>query len=182
MPTNRLLLGIRGERSQPFDKTDGEERSPRMPFVLVIFLALGSSFGLARLLATLIDPPRLSPLPRSVVGVSEAPDRARRVRDPAVVFDAEAFKRTIIENNLFRPLGWTPPRPIEPYRLIGTLLPKDDRTPPTAILQTTAGQRTLIVSTGEQIDAETEVVEINRKQVVLETDGQQRTLRLAIGF
>lgn len=26
------------------------------------------------------------------------------------------FYRTIIDNNLFRPLGWTPPRPKEPYR------------------------------------------------------------------
>lgn len=139
-------------------------------------------FGVARLLATLIDPSRLSPLPRSVVGVSEAPARPRRVRDPRVVFDAEAFKRTIIENNLFRPLGWTPPRPKEPYRLIGTLLPTDDRTPPKAILQSTATNTTLIVSTGEQIDDATEVVSIERKAVRLETEGQQRTLRLRSGF
>ena len=26
------------------------------------------------------------------------------------------FYCTIIDNNLFRPLGWTPPRPKEPYR------------------------------------------------------------------
>ena len=39
------------------------------------------------------------------------------------IFDSETFYRMIINNNLFRPLGWTPPRPIEPYRLLGTLLP-----------------------------------------------------------
>ena len=97
-------------------------------------------------------------------------------------FQNSDFYRTIIDNNIFRPLGWTPPRPIEPYRLIGTILPTDDRTQPTAILQTTTGQRTLIVSTGEKIDASTKIIEIKRKAVVLETEGQQRTLRLSIGF
>ena len=41
----------------------------------------------------------------------------RRVDIPPIDFDSEAYYRPIIENNLFRPLGWTPPRPIEPYRL-----------------------------------------------------------------
>ena len=62
------------------------------------------------------------------------------------VFDSEAFYRTIIDNNLFRPLGWTPPRPIEPYRLIGTILPRSANTPPKAIIQTTTGNQTHIVS------------------------------------
>lgn len=98
------------------------------------------------------------------------------------VFDAEAFKRTIIDNNLFRPLGWTPPRPKEPYRLLGTIHPTDAHTPKTAILQSTAGHQIYIVSTGDNLDASTEVVSIEGKAVVLSTEGQQRTLRLAIGF
>ena len=98
------------------------------------------------------------------------------------VFDAGAFKRTIIDKNLFRPLGWTPPRPQEPYRLLGTIHPTDAHTPPTAILQLTAGHQTYIVSTGDNLDASTEVVSIEGKAVVLSTDGQQRTLRIAIGF
>ena len=135
------------------------------------------------MLATLLFSPRLSSLPVSVVGVSEAPARPRRVRQTTpIVFDAEAFKRTIIDNNLFRPLGWRPPRPIEPYRLIGTILPRDANTPPKAILQTTTGNTTHIVSLGEQIDASTEVVSIESKQVVLSADGQQRTLKLPSGF
>ncbi|MYB92661.1 hypothetical protein F4167_11010 [Candidatus Poribacteria bacterium] len=92
-------------------------------------------------------------------------------------FQQSDFYRTIIDNNLFRPLGWTPPRPIEPYRLIGTLLPRSDTTPPKAIIQTTAGQKTYIVSIGEPLDAETEVVSIEgNQQVTLSTNGQQRTL------
>ena len=101
---------------------------------------------------------------------------------PVVDFDSEAYYRPIIDNNIFRPLGWTPPRPTEPYRLIGTILPRDANTPPQAILQTTAGQKTYIVTTGEKIDASTEVVEIEAKQVILSGNGQQRTLHLRIGF
>lgn len=94
------------------------------------------------------------------------------------VFDSESYYRTIIENNLFRPLGWTPPRPKEPYRLLGTLLPIDVNIPPKAILQTTATNKTHIVTIGELLDASTEVVEIKPKQVTLFTEGQRRTLKL----
>ena len=113
-------------------------------------------------------------------GTSPSPSRVARSR-PAV-FDAETFKRTIIDNNLFRPLGWTPPRPKEPYRLIGTILPRSAHTPPQAIIQTTAGNKTYIVTTGEKIDALTEVVSIESKAVTLSRNGQQRTLHLPIGF
>ncbi len=102
----------------------------------------------------------------------------RVVALPPVVFDSQSYYRIIIDNNLFHPLEWTPPRPKEPYRLLGTLLSRDANTPPKAILQTTAGQRTYIVTTGEKIDAETTVIEIKAKQVTLSTKGQQRTLTL----
>ena len=94
------------------------------------------------------------------------------------IFDAAAFKRTIINNNLFRPLGWTPPRPVEPYRLLGTKLATDANTPPQAILQSTAGQKTYIVSIGEKLDASTSLVSRQGKAVTLSTNGQKRTLRL----
>lgn len=183
MAIDRLLFGVGGERSQSCDKTSGVRRSPRLPFALVVFFTLLSSFGFAYVLATRIVPLGLSPLPVEVVGVSESSARGGGVGKPkAVVFDAEAFKRTIVENNLFRPLGWTPPRPIEPYRLLGTKLATDANTPPQAIIETTAGQRIYIVSPGESLDADTEVVSIASKQVVLSTNGQQRTLKLPSGF
>ncbi|MYA72547.1 hypothetical protein F4009_00105 [Candidatus Poribacteria bacterium] len=91
-----------------------------------------------------------------------AETKPRRVHQtPSAVFEvSETYYRTIIDNNLFRPLGWTPPRPIEPYRLLGTKLATDANTPPQVILQSTAGQTTYIVSIGEKIDASTEVVSI----------------------
>ena len=99
-----------------------------------------------------------------------------------VDFDSESYYRTIIDNNLFRPLGWTPPRPREPYRLIGTILPRSANTPPQAILETTAGQKTYIVTIGDKIEIHTEVVDIQPKQVMLSTNGKQRTLKLPIRF
>ena len=88
-----------------------------------------------------------------------------------------SFYQTIIDNNLFRPLGWTPPRPIEPYRLLGTILASDETTPPQAILQFTTGHQTYIVSIGENLDASTEVVSIESKAVTLSSNRQQRTLK-----
>ena len=121
------------------------------------------------------------PEPEEVKEKTDPEPHRVRLASPKV-FDAEAFKRTIIDNNLFRPLGWTPPRSIEPYRLIGTILPRAANTPLQAIIQTAAGNTTHIVTTGEKIDADTEVVSIESKQVVLESKGQPRTLYLPSGF
>jgi hypothetical protein len=121
-----------------------------------------------------------SPIETQSVKVIEPPAARRVDFTPSPVMEVpESYYRTIIDNNLFRPLGWTPPRPIEPYRLIGTVLPRDENTPPTAIIQTTAGnQKNYIVTIGESLDTSTEVVSIEGKAVTLETDGQRRTLRL----
>lgn len=93
-------------------------------------------------------------------------------------FQKSDFYRTIIDNNLFRPLGWTPPRPREPYRLIGTLIPTDANTPKQAILQRTPAGRTYTVTIGETLDNDTKVVDISSKQVTLSTAGVQRSLKL----
>ena len=136
-------------------------------FILFILLAI--------VLAALQETPPPEEVSRSV---SPLPPRRVRLSSPPA-FDSESYYRTIIENNLFRPLGWTPPRPTEPYRLIGTILPTDDRRPPSAILQTTTGNpQTYIVSTSEKLDGSTEVVSIQGKAVTLSTVGQTRTLKL----
>jgi len=126
----------------------------------------------------------LSPSPPIPEAVKEraAETVPRRIQQTPAVFDSESFYRTIIDNNLFCPLGWTPPRPIEPYRLLGTILPHRANTPPKAIIQSTTGNQTYIVSIGEKLDASTEVVSIEGKQVTLSTNDQQRTLHLSIGF
>jgi len=108
-----------------------------------------------------------------------SPSHRRDQQTPPPVFDTETYYRTIIDNNLFRPLGWTPPRPVEPYRLLGTILPTDEKIPPQAIIQvSTAGNKTHIVSIGDTLDADTKIVDIQPKQVVLDRTGQQTTLKL----
>lgn len=134
------------------------------------------------LLVTLFFALMTSPIETQSVKVIEPPAERRVRLTHSPVFDAEAFKRTIISNNLFRPLGWTPPRPTEPYSVLGTILPRSANTPPKAIIQTTAGNKTYIVTLGEKIDDATEVVLIERKQVTLSTDGQRRTLKLTTHY
>ena len=97
--------------------------------------------------------------------------------DQASRFQDTEFYTTIIDNNLFRPIGWRPPRKKEPYRLIGTILSRTDgkststsdptSTPP-------VGSEPTLSSIGEQLDAETIVIDIQTKQVTLEKAGQQR--------
>ena len=128
--------------------------------------------------------PASDPVRHEPVKIETAETEPRRFhRIPPPVFEvSETYYRTIIDNNLFRPLGWTPPRPSEPYRLLGTVLASDATTPPQAILQSTAGEKTYIVTLGSNLDANTQVVDIQSKQVTLSTQGQQRTLMLPISF
>lgn len=83
------------------------------------------------------------------------------------------FYRTIIDNNLFRPLGWRLPRPREPYRLLGTIIPTNREMPPQAILQTTSRNQTRTISLGEKLDADTTVTDIQLKQVTLKKIGEK---------
>ena len=93
-------------------------------------------------------------------------------------FQTSAFYLTIVDNNLFRPLGWTPPRPREPYRLLGTLIPTDGKHTAQAILHRTATRTTYIVTICDTLDADTTLIDIQPKQVTLEKAGQRRTLTL----
>lgn len=120
-----------------------------------------------------------TPTPESVPvsGPSEpSPWRARVTT--STVFDAEAFKKTIIDNNLFRPLGWTRRVPAPAYRLTGTLIPRDSKTPPQALILATANHKTHIVIPGDKLAADTTVIEIRSKHVILERGGQRITLKL----
>ena len=93
-------------------------------------------------------------------------------------FQSSAFYRTIVDNNLFRSLGWTPPHPKEPYRLLGTILPTDQSIPLQAILRSTTARTTYIVNIGDTLDTDTTLIDIQAKQVTLERKGQRKTLTL----
>ncbi|MDE0009932.1 MAG: hypothetical protein OXU36_02230 [Candidatus Poribacteria bacterium] len=86
------------------------------------------------------------------------------------------FYRTIIENNIFRPLGWTPPNPTPVYRLLGTII-STDGTNGQAILQEIASERLHFLRVGDSV-GDTTVTEILSKQVTLDNAGQTVTLKI----
>lgn len=75
-------------------------------------------------------------------------------------------------------MGWTLPRPREPYRLLGTLIPRDGNSKAQAILQKTPAGRTYIIMIGDQLDTDTTLIDIQPKLVILEKAGLQRNLTL----
>ena len=93
-------------------------------------------------------------------------------------FQDADFYRTIIHNNLFRPLGWTRPVPPPAYRLTGTIIPKDGNTGAQALILATASNKTHIVNIGGKLGTDTTVPDIQPKQVTLENAGKQITLKL----
>lgn len=95
-------------------------------------------------------------------------------------FQNSAFYRMIIDNNLFRSLGWRPPRPKEPYLLLGTLIPTSGKSKAQAIVQHIPSGTTHTLATGGTLDTNTTLVDIQPKQITLSTNGQHRTLRLSI--
>lgn len=111
-----------------------------------------------------------------------APQRQTSKTETLAHFQKTDFYRTIIDNNLFRPLGWTPPRPEEPYRLLGTIIPTDAKTPSKAIIQNTVRNQTYIVTIGDTLDTETHVTDIQTKHITLKKNGQQRQLTLKSSF
>ena len=124
---------------------------------------------------------------------SETPHRApRRAHFQSSTFPRETtalhhfqktdFYRTIIDNNLFRSLGWTPPCPQEPYRLLGTIIPTEAKFSPKAIIQNTVENQTHIVTIGGTLDSNTSVTDIQTKHVTLKKNGQRRQLILKSSF
>ena len=68
--------------------------------------------------------------------------------------------------------------PAPAYRLTGTIIRRNGETPPQALILATADQKTSIVSPGDKLAADTTVVEIRSKHVILESGGQRITLKL----
>ena len=151
---------------------------PAVILLLCIALGIGSRFRLA-------PNPKAETSSTPPTGVatteplSQQPDTPRSNRllqsqDKAPLEDD--FYRVIIENNLFRPLGWTPPsKNTTPYRLLGTLLSRD--TLARTILQDSTSQQIYIVTLGETLGA-FHVAEIHPRQVTLENGERTITLRL----
>lgn len=101
------------------------------------------------------------------------PDDAETLK----AFEQTEFYRTIVENNLFLPLGTAAPSQPARYRLIATTTPTNGDSRSTALIQSIAGNETHVVTIGSKV-GEVTVVDIQPKQVAIETDGKLTTLEL----
>ena len=102
--------------------------------------------------------------------------RAARTRQRQTDFGGnEAFYRVIIDNNLFRPLGWKKPNEEPSYSLLGTVVDTDTGIAQ-AILLEKRSNRHYFVSIGEKVGDVT-VKDIQPKQVTLDEEGKAITLK-----
>ncbi|MYB65033.1 hypothetical protein F4X73_10115 [Candidatus Poribacteria bacterium] len=92
----------------------------------------------------------------------------------------ESYYSVIIDNNIFRPLGWRPKKAVFPYQLIATIVYKK-RKNPTAIIQNTTSNKTIFVSPGDTFDDMT-VIAIRAKQVTLSKLSKEITLNHRFKF
>lgn len=89
----------------------------------------------------------------------------------------EAFYKVIIDNNLFRPLGWTPPNNEPAYSLIGTAVGADGAISQATLLEKRSN-RYYFVTIGSKLGDLT-VKDIQAKQVTLE--GAEKPITLKAG-
>ena len=87
----------------------------------------------------------------------------------------EVFYRTIIDNNLFRPLGWTPPKNEPSYSLEGTAVDQDGVISQATLLERRSN-RYYFVTIGTELDGMT-VKDIQAKQVILDKGGETVTFK-----
>jgi len=93
---------------------------------------------------------------------------------PKPIDPQEQFYQTILENNIFAPLGWQPKKEVPRYKLIGTQVPSARKTDARAVLREMTPEQTLhVVSIGTKLGADIVVADIRPKQVIL-TQGKQR--------
>ena len=104
-------------------------------------------------------------------------DRSRERQNRGKIDFGEnaAFYKVIIDNNLFRPLGWTPPNNEPAYSLIGTAVGVDGAVSQATLLEKRSN-RYHFVTIGTKLGDIT-VKDIRAKQVVLDKAGKPITLK-----
>ncbi len=88
--------------------------------------------------------------------------------------ESEAFYETIIAYNLFRPLGWTPPKNEPSYRLVSTAVNSDGVISQATLLERRSN-RYHFVTIGTKLDDMT-VKDIQAKKVIMDKAGETVTL------
>ena len=90
----------------------------------------------------------------------------------------ENFYQVIITNNLFRPLGWTKPKPKPPFELIATVMKTNSRLHK-ALIRNTRNQKLYYVTVGE-LAGEAIVEKIEPHRVTLNRNGESKVYRLSL--
>ena len=101
--------------------------------------------------------------------------RQNRGRAEVDFGENETFYKTIIDNNLFRPLGWTPPNNEPAYSLIGTAVDANGRISQATLLEKRSN-RYHFVTIGTKLGDMT-VKDIQAEQVILDKAGKPVTLK-----
>lgn len=89
----------------------------------------------------------------------------------------EAFYHAIIDNNLFRPLGWQPEAPQPKYMLIGTAITKNTTQHKKAFIVERQSGQLRIVRVNDRI-GEQMVKRIEAKKVILQGGDQEIILQI----
>ncbi len=89
----------------------------------------------------------------------------------------DAYYQIIIDNNLFRPLGWKPEEPKPKYMLIGTVLAKNTTKHTKALIVERQSGKLHIVKVNDWI-GELVVKGIEAKKVILQEGEQEITLQI----
>ena len=102
--------------------------------------------------------------------------RGQQNRGGSVDFgENAAFYKTIIDHNLFRPLGWTPPNNEPAYSLVGTAVDPNGAISQATLLEKRSN-RYHFVTIGTKLDDIT-VKDIEAKRVILDKAGENITLK-----
>ena len=88
------------------------------------------------------------------------------------------FYQVIISNNLFRPLGWTKPKPKPAFELIATVMKSDSRLHK-ALIRNTRNRQLHYVAVGE-LAGEAIVEKMEAHRVTLNRNGESKVYRLSL--
>jgi hypothetical protein len=89
--------------------------------------------------------------------------------------DKPDFYRVIVDNNIFRPLGWRPPNKEPEYTFVGTRVDSNGAASEAYVLETRSNQF-FMANIGDKI-GDAIVKEIKQKEIILDKNGEVITLR-----
>lgn len=101
---------------------------------------------------------------------------AAEIHAPRTKIPAD-FYQVIITNNLFRPLGWTKPKPPPAFELIATVIKQNGEHK--ALIRNTRNRKLYYVAVGE-LAGEAIVEKIEAHRVTLKRNGESKVYRLPL--